>query len=46
MELVWESVFCAPVIADLVLLGDEWPVDAPVALPAQNIYLLTEMGAR
>jgi hypothetical protein len=46
MEIVWESVCCAPVIADLGLLGDEWPVDAPVALPARSVCLLTVLGAR
>lgn len=46
MEDVWESVFCAPVIADLGLLGNEWPVNAPVALPARSVCLLTELGDR
>jgi len=41
-----ECVCCAPGIADLDLLGDEWPVDAPVALPARSVYLLTELEAR
>jgi hypothetical protein len=43
---VWECVCCAPGIADLDLLEDEWPVDAPVALPARSVSLLTELEAR
>jgi hypothetical protein len=43
---VGQYVCCATVLADLGLLGDECPVDTPVALPTRSVCLLTEMGAR
>lgn len=46
-KLCGECVCWAPVIiADLGLLGYQWPIDVPIALPARSVCTLTGLGAR